>query len=244
MTQAQTPEPPGAEHERSEAAALHRLLESQVRGLPPSAPPIARLVRAGRARAARRARLRAATALAACVAAACAALPLLHGAASRPAGPSAPGTAAATPSPTRSPTTPLGSGVLAGTAWSVRADVLGVREGSGARLICLRSVIGGVRVDQAGGPLADCSPLGAGGGEGIYVAAGTPLRLFVSYGPDGVASARATFADGTTTRARAVRIPGTSLDGFAIPLGPGQVLAVIDEFDSLGRPVHHETDWR
>ncbi|WP_051944219.1 hypothetical protein [Streptacidiphilus rugosus] len=248
MTNHQSSEPPGAEPERAEAEAeaeaVHRLLEREVRGLPPSAPPIAELVRAGRARAARRTRLRAATAVAACVAAACAALPVLH-AAKGPSGPSPLRTAAASPSrPSRPSTILLGSGVLDGTAWSVRAEFPGPTAGSADGELCLDMVIGGVRVDRRAGPHPDCDRPDGGRREAVFVADGTPLRLFVSYGADDVASVVLTFSDGTTARAAARPMPGTPLRGLAVPIGAGQVIAVVDGYDSHGSLVHRETDWR
>lgn len=230
--------------------SLRHALEGSVRRLPPSVPPVAAVLRAGRNRQRRRR-----TAATAFVCAAVACVSLLVQRTTAPAEPAGTSTAQPQRSPSASlsasaaavPQAEVGSGVLDGIPWSVRLVLLPPSVSSG-RMACPRMTIGGVRVDAAGGPLADCenaptdSALGRGGG--VYVAHGSGLRLYLSLGADDDASAVITFQDGSSARAQSVTVPGTAVNALVVPIAPGRRIAVIDEYDSHGHRVQHLTGFR
>ncbi|WP_042421662.1 hypothetical protein [Streptacidiphilus anmyonensis] len=239
-------------------AAVRRALDTSAHRLPPSAPPLATVLRAGRRR--RRVRRAAAGALvtaaaAAGVAALCVGVPLLGssskggvdvGSASRAQATSG---ASGLPAPAHSPTpTPspsgsapgptvvsIGAGTLAGIDWTAQVSV-------GAEDLCQHLVIGGTQVDAPAGRWTDCVPVQESqpdGDVGVHTAPGGGLRLLTSFGADTVARTVVTFADGTTRQGDSVRIPGTATEGTVVPIAPGQRISVIDLYDTRGTRVGH-----
>lgn len=233
-------------------AAVREVLGASARRLPPSAPPVAAVLRAGQRRQRAR-RAVAGAAVAAVVAALCATVPLLRPDAtgpvatpvptvpahrSPPPSPSATGSAAATPSGPR--VFPLASGTLDGTDWRALARVDGPN-------FCLRMTIGTAVVDAPAGYWNNCLPLAMSTPSesvAVHVAHGGPLRLVTAFGSDVLARVVVTFVDGTTRRADAVRLPGSTTMGAVLPVAPGQVISVIDLYDPHGVRVDHETGYR
>ena len=232
--------------------SLHRAMESSLRRLPPSTPPLAQVLRAGRARQRRR---RATAGVAVGVTAACIALPLLFKGAEpnstdgvTPAQPQSSARVSQHPSSTPTAATSqaaVGSGVLSGTAWSVKLQIVPPTAKQGL-LLCPRMTIGGVRVDAAGGPFADCQGADSNGkfgrNNGVYQVDGGGLRLFVSVGTDDVASAVVTFSDGRTARATSVTVPHSAANALAVAIAPGERVTSIDEYDTHGVRVSQQTD--
>jgi hypothetical protein len=233
-------------------ATVRRALAASARDLPPSSPPVAAVLRAGRRRQRTR---RAATGTAvAAVAAAVAALwvtlpaprsdapPTGQAAAGVSARPSAVATSAS-PSPSASAPGPvvlrLGSGRLGGIDWDARVSLDG-------RNVCQHLTIGGAQVDAPAGYWTDCSPAREtqpDGEVGVHIAGASGLRLVTAFGVDTVARMVVTFADGTTAQGAAVRLPGSGAAGAVVPVPPGQQISTIDFYDAHGARVGHDTGY-
>ncbi|MEV5802570.1 hypothetical protein [Streptomyces collinus] len=123
----------------------------------------------------------------------------------------------------------------------------------GTSLLCQRMYIGGVRIDHQGGPWSDCQTVtgtqdpGASGGMGLWGlhdkgTSGT--RLMVSTPETEVAYGVVSLSDGTHVRATTVKVPGTTYRAWAAPLPGGKTITTVDQYDTHGNRLTHDTYWR
>ncbi|MCX2185683.1 hypothetical protein KV205_35005 [Streptomyces sp. SKN60] len=167
----------------------------------------------------------------------------------------------------------VGSGVVDGKAWSVTLEFypvvpkgyevpakagFPVQETAGSSLLCQRIVIGGVRVDHQGGDWSGCdlvsgahdaSHLDGAGLHGVSDKGLSGTRIFVgrvSVGShaQGVTRAEITLKDGRRLKAEVNTVPGTGYGAFAIPLGKGQTIAAVDQYNADNERLSHDTFWR
>ncbi|WP_329139459.1 hypothetical protein OG552_33490 [Streptomyces sp. NBC_01476] len=120
-------------------------------------------------------------------------------------------------------------------------------------LLCRRMYIGGVRIDQQGGPWADCQPVngahdpagsGSAGLWGLHDKGTTGSRLFVSNPENTVAYGVLTLTDGTSLTARTLTVHGTDYRAWAVAIPDGRTIATVDEYDTHHQLVSHSADWR
>ncbi|RAG83378.1 hypothetical protein DN069_22380, partial [Streptacidiphilus pinicola] len=159
--------------------------------------------------------------------------------ASAPASPP-PSPSPSIPTPTGPITFNLAAGTLDGVDWHAQAHLTSPN-------FCLHLTIGSAVVDAPAGYWNNCLPLTMitpGESVGVHVARGGPLRLITAFGSDRLARVVVTFMDGTSRKADAVRLPGSTTLGAVLPVAPGQVISVIDLYDPSGVRVDHYTDYR
>ncbi|MER6470370.1 hypothetical protein [Streptomyces collinus] len=123
----------------------------------------------------------------------------------------------------------------------------------GTSLLCQRMHIGGVRIDHQGGPWSDCQTVTgtqdpkAAGGMGLWGLHDKGLsgsRLMVSNPEAEVAYGVLTLADGTHVKATTVTVPGTSYRAWAAPIADGKTITTVDQYDTHGNRLTHDTYWR
>ncbi|MET8586784.1 hypothetical protein ABZX39_38895 [Streptomyces collinus] len=123
----------------------------------------------------------------------------------------------------------------------------------GTSLLCQRMYIGGVRIDRQGGPWSDCRTVsgtqdpGASGGLGLWSLHDKGLsgtRLMVSTPEADVAYGVLTLADGTRVKATTVTVPGTAYRAWAAPIPDGKTITTVDQYDTHGNRLTHDTYWR
>ncbi|MET8586786.1 hypothetical protein ABZX39_38905 [Streptomyces collinus] len=122
----------------------------------------------------------------------------------------------------------------------------------GTSLLCRRMYIGGVRIDRQGGPWSDCQTVtgtqdpGASGGLGLWSLHDKGLsgtRLMVSTPEANVAYGIVTLADGTHVKATTVTVPGTAYRAWAAPIPDGKTITTVDQYDTHGNRLTHDTNW-
>ncbi|MEU9298753.1 hypothetical protein, partial [Streptomyces sp. NPDC048266] len=159
----------------------------------------------------------------------------------------------------------VGSGVVDGKSWSVTATFyptfpagfkvpakLADKRPAGKSLLCRQTVIGGVRVDHQGGKWSGCQVVNGtsditGQGAGLHGLGDkglTGIRIFVANPDAKVARAVITLKDGRHVKADVRTLPGTNYRSFAIPLGKGQTIASVDQYDAGNHRLTHDTFWR
>ncbi|WP_431944545.1 hypothetical protein [Actinacidiphila sp. bgisy167] len=120
-------------------------------------------------------------------------------------------------------------------------------------LLCQRMYIDGVRLDHQGGPWSDCQPVdgthdpAGNGGMGLWSFQDKGLsgsRLMVSNPETGIAYGIVNLTDGTRLKARTATVPGTDYHAWAVAIPDGKTIAAVDQYDSRGRRVTHDTSWR
>ncbi|WP_406409303.1 hypothetical protein [Streptomyces sp. NBC_01643] len=161
----------------------------------------------------------------------------------------------------------VGSGVVDGKSWSVTAKFYptfpagfkvqamlgGARKGpAGKSLLCRQTVIGGVRVDHQGGKWSGCRVVNGtsditGQGAGLHGPGDkglTGIRIFIGNPDTKVTRAVITLKDGRHLKASVRTLPGTNYRSFAIPLGNGQTIASVDQYNASNHRLTHDTFWR
>jgi hypothetical protein len=161
----------------------------------------------------------------------------------------------------------IGHGTVDGTPWSVTLEFHatlpeGFKTGAlppgmskqplRTSLLCQRMVIGGTRIDEQGGPWSDCqevdgthdpSESGEGGLWGLYDKGSTSSRLFVGNPGTRVAHGTVTLAGGQQLTASAVTVPGTGYRAWAVAIPGGRTVTSVDEFDTQGHRIGHDTNF-
>ncbi|MDX2565230.1 hypothetical protein PV371_37115 [Streptomyces sp. TX20-6-3] len=158
----------------------------------------------------------------------------------------------------------VGSGVVDGKSWSVTANFYPTFPAgfkvpakadkglAGKSLLCRQTVIGGVRVDHQGGKWSGCQVvngtsdiIGTGAGlHGLGDKGLTGIRIFMGNPDAKVTRAVITLQDGRHLKADVQTLPGTNYRSFAIPLGKGQTIASVDQYDAGNHRLTHDTFWR
>ncbi|MFC9279190.1 hypothetical protein [Streptomyces collinus] len=122
----------------------------------------------------------------------------------------------------------------------------------GTSLLCQRMYIGGVRIDLQGGPWSDCQtvtgtqgPRAAGemGLWGLHDKDTSGSRLMVSNPEAEVAYGVVSLSDGTHVKATTVTVPGTTYRAWAAPIPDGKTITTVDQYDTHGNRLTHDTNW-
>jgi hypothetical protein len=155
----------------------------------------------------------------------------------------------------------VGSGTMDGKAWSVTLEFYpklprghvgppspSVAPNTAKSLLCQRTVIGGVLVDPWSGCQAVVGADDPGTpGAGLWGTTDKGLsgtRIFVGRPAHEVTHAAIALKGGQRLRAEVKSVPGTGYHAFAIPLGRGQTIASVDQYNARDQRLSHETDWR
>ncbi|WP_331755497.1 hypothetical protein [Streptomyces sp. NBC_01643] len=244
---------------------LRHAMMGAAHGYEPSPAPTQEILRSGQARRARR---RTVTAAACAVLVAClgTSVTSLAGSPNRDTSMGQPAAPAASPS-LSVVSQVVGSGVVDGKSWSVTAKFYptfpagfkvqamlgGARKGpAGKSLLCRQTVIGGVRVDHQGGKWSGCRVVNGtsditGQGAGLHGPGDkglTGIRIFIGNPDTKVTRAVITLKDGRHLKASVRTLPGTNYRSFAIPLGNGQTIASVDQYNASNHRLTHDTFWR
>ncbi|MCX5231445.1 hypothetical protein [Streptomyces sp. NBC_00233] len=240
---------------------LRHAMMVSARGYDPSPAPVQKILRSGQARRARRRTVMTAACavLVACLGTSVASL---AGSLNRD---TSTGQQAAPASAFGVVSQVVGSGVVDGKSWSVTAKFyptfpagfkvpakLADKGPAGKSLLCQQTVIGGVRVDHQGGEWSGCQVVNGtsditGQGAGLHGLGDkglTGVRIFVGNPDAKVTRAVITLKDGRHFKAGVRTLPGTNYRSFAIPLGKGQTIASVDQYDAGNHRLTHDTFWR
>ncbi|MDX2565232.1 hypothetical protein PV371_37125 [Streptomyces sp. TX20-6-3] len=241
---------------------LRHAMMVSAHGYDPSPAPVQEILRSGQARRARR---RTVTTAACAVLVAClgTSIASLAGSLNRDTSTGQPATPASASS-FGVVSQVVGSGVVDGKSWSVTANFYPTFPAgfkvpakadkglAGKSLLCRQTVIGGVRVDHQGGKWSGCQVvngtsdiIGTGAGlHGLGDKGLTGIRIFMGNPDAKVTRAVITLQDGRHLKADVQTLPGTNYRSFAIPLGKGQTIASVDQYDAGNHRLTHDTFWR
>lgn len=248
---------------------LRRVITHAAHQHPPSPVPLQEILREGRVRRARR---RIALSSAGAALAAGLAVPITTHVAGSPSTTNH-GTATSHSMEAATLSELIGSGTVDGKAWSVTLEFhpkspkgyelpakvgISTQKGAVQSLLCPRVVIGGVRVDRKGGLWSGCHTVTGTRDSRQWSGAGlhdlrdpssTGIRIFVGRiclgdPKQNVTDAEITLNDGKRLRARVNTVSRTGYGAFAIPLGKGQTIASVDQYNADHKRLTHETFWR